>query len=461
MRRVFSFAVRCFVSRILSIDEEFMMRKQRALVLALTAAVLVAVVAACGGSSDSAKSNATTNSAGSASGTPSFHLEIGTILPFTGDLSAVGPSIDASARLAADTINAALQKDGLAQKISVKIVDSQDDQTSTQPAIEAATKEVKVDKVSVIVGTMSSQSTIAVAQAVTIPAGTIMITPTGSAPQITGLKDNNTVWRILPSDLFQGKAMASAVESAFGKTASINVAARNDAFGSALKQLFIKTWKAGGGKVGTDVSWDPNQASFDSEAQKLVSGSPKGWVIIDFPETFAKVGPALIRTGKWDPSRTFMTDVMSIPASLKQVGKQATLGLRGVAPTAPSASVKQTGTFATLFTTKKKGKPVTGYEGTSFDSVMVAFLAALKGHSAQPNAIKANLRSISGPPGTKITYLDLPKAIKLILAGKDVNYEGVFGPIDYDANGDVGASIFKLWRYDGKTVSTVKTFVYG
>ena len=43
-------------------------------------------------------------------------------------------------------------------------------------------------------------------------------------------------------------------------------------------------------------------------------------MIIDFPDTFAKVGPALVRTGKWTPAKTFMNDVMSIPASLKQVG---------------------------------------------------------------------------------------------------------------------------------------------
>jgi branched-chain amino acid transport system substrate-binding protein len=392
---------------------------------------------------------------------PSFKLRIGTVLPFTGDLSAVGPSIDASARLATDVINAALKKDKLDKKISVKIVDSQDDQTSTQPAIEAATKEVKVDKVNVIIGTMSSQSTIAMAQAVTIPNNVVVITPTSSAPQITTLQDNNTVWRILPSDLFQGKAMAAAVADAFGKTATINVGSRNDAFGTALEQVFAATWKANGGKIGTEVSWDPNQASFDSEAQKLTSGNPAGWVIIDFPETFAKVGPALIRTGKWTPAKTFMNDVMSIPASLTQVGAQATTGLRGVAPTSQSASVKQTGAFAKLFKAKKPGKPVTGYEGTSFDSVMLAFLAALQGRSSSPNAIKANLRGISGPTGTPVSYLNLAQGIKLVLAGKRIAYQGVWGPIDYDQNGDVGSSLFKVWSYDGTTVNTVKIFQYG
>jgi ABC-type branched-subunit amino acid transport system substrate-binding protein len=428
--------------------------RNRWVALAAVGAVLAAVTASAGGASTAAKQSASKP-------VPSFRLRIGTILPFTGDLSGVGPSIDASARLAVDTINAALKTDRLNRKISVKVVDSQDDQSSTQPAIEAATKEIKVDKVNVIIGTLSSQSTIAMAQAVTIPNNVVVITPTGSAPQITSLQDRNTVWRILPSDLFQGKAMASAVADAFGKGATINVGARNDAFGTALQQVFVNTWKANGGKIGAEVNWDPNQATFDSEAQKLVSGNPAGWVIIDFPETFTKVGPALVRTGKWTPTKTFMNDVMSIPASLQQVGAQATTGLRGVAPTSQSASVKQTGAFAALFKAKKKGKPVTGYEGTSFDSVMLSFLAALQGRSSKPNAIKANMRSVSGPSGTPVSYLNLPRAIKLILAGKRVAYQGVWGPIDYDKNGDVGSSLFKLWHYDGTNVLTEKIFKYG
>ena len=75
---------------------------------------------------------------------------------------------------------------------------------------------------------------------------------------------------------------------AFGKGATINVGARNDAFGMALKQLFVTQFKKLGGKVGVNISWNPDQANFDSEMGQLVGGNPKGWVIIDFPETFQK-----------------------------------------------------------------------------------------------------------------------------------------------------------------------------
>jgi branched-chain amino acid transport system substrate-binding protein len=268
---------------------------------------------------------------------------------------------------------------------------------------------------------------------------------------------------MLPSDNFQGAALAEAAQLAFGKGATVNVGARDDDFGTALQAVFVKTWEGMGGKVGAQVNWDPNGTTFDTEAQKLVSGSPKGWVIIDYPQTFAKVGPALVRTGKWSPSKTLMTDVMSIPASLQQVGKPATVGLRGTAPASLAPSNQQVAAFASLVKAKDSKFPVTGYEGTTFDTVMVLFLAALEAHSPTSNAIKANLRAVTdpGPGKTVVTYLNLKQAINMILAGKPIKYEGVFGPIDFDSHGDVGSAVYRYWKYDGQAVSTLKLFNYG
>ena len=123
--------------------------------------------------------------------------------------------------------------------------------------------------------------------------------------------------------------------------------------------------------------------------------------------------------------------------------------------------MEQTGAFAKLFKAKKKGKPVTGYEGTSFDAVMLSFLAALQGPLVEPERDQGEpaqrLRAVRDP----VSYLNLAQAIKLILAGKRVAYQGVWGPIDYDKNGDVGSSLFKLWHYDGTNVTTEKIFKYG
>ncbi len=430
--------------------------RQRLAALFVGAALFALAVASAGA----------TTSTGTAS-TPTFQLRLGAILPFTGSLSSVGPSINAAAELAVNTINKTLASMGLSSKISADIVDALDDQTATAPAVEDATKEVKIDKVDEIIGTLSSTSTIAVATSVTIPAGTLLISPTSSSPALTNLKaglgPTRSVYRMLPSDNFQGAALAEAAQLAFGKGATVNVGARDDDFGTALQAVFVKTWEAMGGKVGAQVNWDPNGTTFDTEAQKLVSGNPKGWVIIDYPETFAKVGPALIRTGKWSPAKTLMTDVMSIPASLQQVGKPATVGLRGTAPASLAPSNPQVAAFATLFKATESKFPVTGYEGTSFDAIIASFLAALEAHSASPAAIESKLQAVTdpGPGKTVVTYQNLKQAISLILAGKQIKYEGVFGPIDFDSHGDVGSAVFRYWKYNGQTVSTLKFFNYG
>ena len=117
--------------------------------------------------------------------------------------------------------------------------------------------------------------------------------------------------------------LAQAAIGAFGKGKVVNVGARNDAFGTALEQLFVAQYKKLGGKVGQTLRWNPDQANFDTEAGRLVSGNPAGYVIIDFPETFEKFAPSLVRTGKWEASRTFMTEALRNEDVLKGIGARS------------------------------------------------------------------------------------------------------------------------------------------
>ena len=86
------------------------------------------------------------------------------------------------------------------------------------------------------------------------------------------ITDNGYLWRTYPSDTLQGNVLAQAVIDAFGKGATVNVGARNDAFGVALKQLFVTQFEKLGGKVGVNISWNPDQPNFDSEMGQLVGG---------------------------------------------------------------------------------------------------------------------------------------------------------------------------------------------
>jgi len=388
-----------------------------------------------------------------------FTLRIGDVLPFTGDLAAYGANLDRAVKATVALQNAALKQDGLATKIQVRLVGSEDGQTQAAASVEAATKLVKSNHANVIIGEMASSATIPMAQSVTIPNHVVQISPTSSAPQLSDINDNGYLWRVYPSDTLQGKVLAQAAIDAFGKGAKLNVGARNDAFGTALKQLFVAQYEKLGGTIGVNISWNPTQPNFDSEAGQFVSGDPAGWVIIDFPDTFQKFAPSLVRTGKWDASKTFMTEALRNTTVLDSIGNPV-VGLRGTA--ASAAGGPAGAAFAAYWKAHVKGaKPYTGFEGTAVDAANVAFLAAMRACSASPVKLKANLVRVSGPPGTKVTFLQLAKAIKLIQAGKDVDYEGAFSPVDFDLKGDIGSAVFEVWKYSapGK-IDTLKTITF-
>jgi ABC-type branched-subunit amino acid transport system substrate-binding protein len=424
-------------------------------ITALATLVIVGVAAALATSVGSAGTTRTAQQSKNCA----FTLRIGDVLPFTGGLAAYGANLDRAVKVGIGLQNAALKQTGLGKKIHVKLVGSEDGQTAAAASVEAATKLIKVNHANVIIGEMASSATIPMAQSVTIPNHVVQISPTSSAPQLTDIADNGYLWRTYPSDTLQGKVLAQAVIDAFGKGATINIGARNDAFGTALKQLFVTQFTKLGGKVGVDISWNPDQANFDSEMGQLVGGNPKGWVIIDFPETFQKYAASLVRTGKWDASRTFMTEALRNTTVLDAIGNPV-VGLRGTA--ASSAGGPAGASFAAYWTKHVTGaKPYTGFEGTALDAANVAFLASLRACSSSPAKIKANLVRVSGPPGVKVTYLQMAKAIKLIRAGKEVDYEGAFSPVDFDGNGDIGAAVFEIWKYSsaGK-IDTLKTVTF-
>jgi branched-chain amino acid transport system substrate-binding protein len=387
----------------------------------------------------------------------SFALRIGDVLPFTGDLAAYGANLDRAVKLGVSLQNAALK--ATKQTATVTLVDSEDGQTQASASVEAATKLVKSDKVNVIIGEMASSATIPMAQSVTIPNRIVQISPTSSAPQLTAIRDNGYLWRAYPSDAKQGKVLAQAAIEAFGRGSTVNAGARNDAFGTALLALFKAEFAKRGGKIGQSVSWNPTQATFDTEAQRLVQGDPDGFVIIDFPDTFEKFAPSLVRSGKWSASKTLMTEAMRNGDVLSKIGSPVD-GLRGTAASAAGGPAGKA--FAAYWKRNVKGaKPYTSFEGTALDAANVAFLAAVAGCSSQPSKLKTHLRAVSGPPGTKVNFLTLGKAIRLLRAGRDVDYEGAFSPVDFDARGDIGSAVFEIWRNDGGgKISTLKTITF-
>ena len=56
----------------------------------------------------------------------------------------------------------------------------------------------------------------------------------------------------------------------------------------------------------------------------------------------------------------------------------------------------------------------------------------------EDDRVAAALRDVATPPGEVVRPGEWAKAKKLLSEGKDVNYEGASGNVDFDENGDVG-----------------------
>jgi branched-chain amino acid transport system substrate-binding protein len=298
-------------------------------------------------------------------------------------------------------------------------------------------------------GALASTNTIPVAESVTIPNEVLQVSPASTSPAITDLNDDDLVWRTPPSDAKQGEVMAQAISDEIGSDATVSVGARNDAYGTALARVFEQAWKDGGGTIGQSVRWNPDAATFDTEAQQLTRGNPDAWVIIDFPETFAKVGPALVRTGRWDPIKTFATDGLRDSTLPEDVGRRATAGMRGTAPVPPKGS-EAADAFARVFRERAKaGVERQTFDAHAFDAVILGFLAAVAADSSNPDDIKGSMRAVSSPPGTAYTFEQLSDAITALANGDDIDYDGASGPIDLDDVGDPQTATFQIREYTG------------
>lgn len=422
------------------------MRDRTYALLGAVAALVLAlgVASAWAGSSGSTARHAA--AAGGASA-PQIDLRIGVVAPLTGNLSSIGPGQVTGSKVALKVINDALKKNGVAGRVKVTIAGVEDTQGDSVPAVQAASKLATTSNIDVLVGSCATRETLAIAQSVTVRQKILQVSMCSSAPELSNLKDNGFVWQMIYPNTLLATAFVKAAQAAFGKTATLNTGSINDAGNGGFRKAFDAAWKAAGGKIGQSVAWNLSQPTYDTEAQKIASGEPAGWVLISTPEDWKKLGPALVRAGSWSPARTFVIEVFKDPAVLNDLGDEVTKGLRGVSPTNEGSSAKAA--FDRLF--KKyapKAKP-TGFDSLGFDPVIVSFLAALRAKSDNPAVIKRHMVAVSGPPGVKIKPNQLALAVKRILAGKEIDYEGGWGNLDWNAKGDPGASLFEVWQYPG------------
>jgi branched-chain amino acid transport system substrate-binding protein len=377
-----------------------------------------------------------------------YTLRIGDVVPFTGVSAVFGPAYAKSAGLAVQQAKTALRRAGVTD---VKIqIEHADDATTPEGGVNAARKLI-ANGADCMLGALTSASSIAIAQAATVPARVPQIGPNNSSPALTDLKDNGYYFRVMPSDTLQAPVLARAILQEMGKGQLISLAGRNDAFGTGLLPRLKTNLEKLGLKVQGPLLYDPTAASYNSEAGDIVRNNPDAYVILDFPGNYAKIGSALLRTGRFNGHKLFVAG--GWPATIPSFIPAASLeGARGTSAGSPLGTRAATA-FDRLYKRTPGTKDRQTLELNNFDGAMLCILASVAAKSGKGSDIVKQIARVASPPGRTYTYLSLAQAIRDLRAGKDINSEGVGGSTDLDANGDLKTAIYNVFTYkDGNQV---------
>ena len=387
-------------------------------------------------------------------------LTIGDSVPLSGDLADFGPPGDKAAKLAVSEINKAIDAAGVDHTVNL-VTEDNCGGADQQCAVQAARKMVESDNASCIAGAWASADTIPTAESVAIPDQVLLISPASTSDEITGLEDDGLVNRTAPPDSFQGPTLSTyLVEKALGGAQgnTINIGARNDAYGTGLDDTFGAAWEEAGGTIGEDVVYDVKLPNYDTEAEQIVSGDPDGIVIIDFPETFNKVGPALVRAG-FDPTKGFVTDGLISGDLAASAGADAVNGLRGTAPGVPDDDASAQAFDKAYTAADPKDVERQTFDAQNFDATILCYLAAVAAGSTDGQDMADVVRDVSGPPGDQYTWQQLSDAIDALENGDDIDYQGASGPIDMDENGDATAGVYDIYEFKDGTPTPVDEIV--
>jgi len=415
----------------------------------LITGVMTAALAACTGTTtpeDDTTATDDTSEAATETATGDA-VKVGALMPMTGDLQAFGETSLNGVNLAIEQINEA--GGVLGQPVELSVGDTQ---TAAQPSIDAAQKLVSIENVAAIVGALSSGNTIPVAESVTKSNEVPMLSPASTSPVITTLEDEDYLFRTVPSDAYQGVALAQVAQAeGLSNVATIYV---NNDYGQGLAESFQAAFEEAGGTVSGSVPYEKGQASYRGELQQLASGDAEALLLIGYPENGITILKQSLEEGFFD--RFVFTDGMKAPEIIEAIGADALDGAFGTVAQSDTESEAYTA-FTTAYEEAYGELPPKPYIDTSYDAMMILALAIAQAGSTDGADVQSAIRDVANAPGVEIKPGEWAKAAEAIANGEEVDYVGASGSLEFDDQGDVSGA-FAHWAIQNGEIVTVEVF---
>jgi branched-chain amino acid transport system substrate-binding protein len=400
---------------------------------------------------------------------------IGSLFSTMGSQAATNIPRQQAAALAVEQINAVggIPTGKTSADASPLVMVSCDESTNLVRAAEHLVKDLAVPA---IVGPNTSQDTLDVSAKVTVPGGTVVITPTAVASSITALGDNDLTWLMVPSDVQRAPLMISQINvletqlkaERSVETIKLGIVFRNDALGVGTRTSLNDLMLNGKGltdpvNLGNHVEIDGYNAT-DADQQAIVTKylafAPDIIVLAGTAEAVSKVLVPLEAqwTGEQRPSY-LLIDSTKVPELITAVTNNDDLRARvrgtGITPgpVGKDTPAEAYNGFKIDYDVRYPGgsSTISGM-GPAHDAAYAIALAiaATKDQPVSGASIAQGLRKLASG-STKLTTLgtNLLPAFQKLAAGNGITAVGSFGVLDWDTNGAVKGGTLEMWCLGG------------
>jgi branched-chain amino acid transport system substrate-binding protein len=368
-------------------------------------------------------------------------VKIGVLIGFTGPIESLTGHMAAATELAVKEVNDA----GGILGGTVSVVRADSTCIDSAAATAAAERLVTADGVKGIVGADCSGVTGAVLQNVARPNGIVMISPSATSPALTAAEDDGLFFRTAPSDAREGEVMADILMEKGIK--SIALTYTNNDYGKGLADAIATNFTAKGGTVTINASHEDGKADYSAEVAALAAAGGDLLVVAGYLDQGGKgIIQASLDTGAFE---TF-----GLPGGM--VGDNLPIAI-GPALDGSYGQVAQSDSQGAVTMTEigtANGFDATSpYTMESYDAAALIMLAMAAANSSDSKVYKDKVLEIANAPGEKIYPGELAKALELIKAGTDIDYEGA-SAVELIGPGEAGGR-YRQFEIKGGKYETV------
>jgi branched-chain amino acid transport system substrate-binding protein len=400
-------------------------------VLSLLATPFIAGCAEDGGNGDGTGGDETLN------------MKMGTLMPLTGALSNLGPSMQNGAKLAIQEIND--------NDRGLRIEAFHEDDRTTDTSQITNTFNLLVSRgVTAIAGPCCSGITGSILD-LAKQNEVVVASPSATSPTLTEGDNQGYFFRVPPTDAGQGVVLADLVADENVTTANMIII--NNDYGTGLAEIFKNHFTTSlSGVVPVTAAFDEGATEFSSQVTQACAGAGttiQAIVLVAYTDDAAAILKAMQAQDCLGKVKLFASEgVYDAAGSVAERagngpdGKSLAEGMMGTTPQPATQD------WTTMYRAVYNEDPLT-YAAESYDAVMYLALAALKAGSVEGSAFKAELLNIANAPGTQCS--GWVECAELINDGQDIDYVGQAHDLEFTEKQEPRTGAYAYWKIEDGT----------